>query len=286
MSAKTQIAIETPKKIIRPGNAHIGTSGWHYPHWRGIYYPTDLPVKKQLNFYGHTFKTTEINSSFYRLPTASTVQNWVDAVPSAFRFCPKISRFITHAKKLNDPEQSCNRFFEVFDPIRKHCGPILIQLPALLTFHPEKADHFFSFLTRTYKGWLFSLETRHASWHTGEAIALLKKYRIGWVIAESGSRWASAEIITSRHIYIRFHGPAGDYASSYPDKILAVYAQKCVEWMEQGKNLWIFFNNDVHGFAIMNARRLMEIITLSCKYESNKGPAAVSRPGPPDGNIG
>jgi len=246
-----------------PGKLHIGTSGWSYKHWRGIFYPADLPVSQLLHFYSGQFDTTEINSSFYRLPSPDTVLHWKESVNKAFRFCPKISRWVTHAKKLNDPETSLQRFFDVFDPHRKSCGPVLIQLPANLAFNPEKATHFFLYLRQNYKDWTFSLEARHASWISQEALALLKKYKIGWVIADSGKRWVSSEIITARHIYLRFHGPDGSYASNYSDAALKIYARKCSAWLALGHHLWIFFNNDIHGYAVHNAVRLRSLILAS-----------------------
>jgi len=245
---------------MRIGKVYIGTSGWSYKHWRGLFYPVGLAASQQLPFYSSNFDTTEINSSFYRLPSPETVHHWTESVDKSFRFCPKISRWITHAKKLNDPETSVPRFFDVFDPFRKSCGPVLIQLPEKLTFNPEKAAHFFSFLHRNYRDWTFSLEARHASWMSQEALDLLKKSNAGWVIADSGQRWASSEIITARHIYLRFHGPDGSYATGYPDAVLKTYARKCSAWLNQGHDLWIFFNNDIHGYAIQNAIRLRELI--------------------------
>ena len=242
------------------GKLHIGTSGWSYKHWRNIFYPSGLPVSKQLGFYSSQFDTTEINSSFYRLPSATAVSHWQESVKSTFRFCPKISRWVTHAKKLNDPASSLPRFFEVFDPFRKSCGPVLIQLPANLAFHSEKATLFFSYLHQNYKGWLFSLEARHISWISQDAQALLKKYKTGWVIADSGGRWPSSEIITAKHIYLRFHGPDGSYATSYSDDLLNSYARKCSAWLKGGHELWVFFNNDIYGYAIQNAMRLRELI--------------------------
>jgi uncharacterized protein YecE (DUF72 family) len=242
------------------GKLHIGTSGWSYKHWRGVFYPAGLPVSQQLLFYSSQFDVTEINSSFYRLPSPATIQHWQESVKKSFRFCPKISRWVTHAKKLNDPESSVPRFFDVFDPYRKSCGPVLIQLPAKLAFNPEKADNFFSYLHQNYKHWSFSLEARHASWQSREALVLLKKYNTGWVIAESGARWASSEIITARHIYLRFHGPDGSYASPYSDAMLKTYARKCSAWLIRGYDLWIFFNNDILGYAIQNALRLSDLI--------------------------
>jgi uncharacterized protein YecE (DUF72 family) len=245
---------------MRQGKIHIGTSGWSYKHWQDLFYPASLPVAQQLHYYSSKFNATEINSSFYRLPTPATVEYWKGSVKKSFRFCPKISRWVTHAKKLNDPESSLPRFFNVFGPYRKSCGPVLIQLPENLGFNPEKAHHFFSYLHHNYKEWPVSLEARHASWMSGEALTLLKKYRIGWVIAESGDRWASSEIVTARHIYLRFHGPDGSYGSNYPDDMLTIYARKCYNWLRLGHDLWVFFNNDLHGHAIKNALRLRDLV--------------------------
>jgi len=250
------------------GKIRIGTSGWNYKHWRNIFYPSGLPVSKQLAFYSSQFDTTEINTSFYRLPSPAAVSHWQESVKNTFRFCPKISRWVTHAKKLNDPEASLPRFFEIFDPVRKSCGPVLIQLPANLPFNSEKATHFFSYLRQNYKGWSFSLEARHTSWISRGAQALLIKYKIGWVMAHSGSRWPSSEIITAKHIYLRFHGPDGSYATSYSDAILKAYARKCSAWSTQGHDLWVFFNNDLHGYAIQNAMRLHQL--LECPGADNQ----------------
>jgi uncharacterized protein YecE (DUF72 family) len=157
----------TPK-----GSIHIGTSGWVYPHWKDRFYPVGLSQRLWLEFYAGKFDSTEINASFYRLPTRQTVENWQTTVGKGFRFCPKISRFITHAKKLNDPEQTVPRFFDVFRGISKALGPVLIQLPAILGYNEYKADHFLSYLRDNYNDFQYSLEARHAHWGQKSAIAL------------------------------------------------------------------------------------------------------------------
>lgn len=242
------------------GEIYIGTSGWVYPHWKEVFYPAGLPQRRWLEFYASQFNCTEINASFYRLPTKATVEKWAATTGKNFHFCPKISRFITHAKKLNDPEQAVPRFFDVFGAIAGSIGPVLIQLPAMLTFNKTKAMHFFSYLAHHYNDFRFSLEARHASWTEKEAVALLRKYHIGWVIAESGTRFASAELVTASHIYLRFHGPDGHYATSYNPKVLRSYADKCLRWKEKGYTVWVFFNNDLHGYAIENARTLRKLL--------------------------
>lgn len=246
--------------MTRKGSIHIGTSGWVYPHWKGLFYPADLPQRLWLKYYSGQFDSIEINASFYRLPTRETVEKWKGVTGAHFHFCPKISRFITHAKKLNDPEQTVPRFFDVFGGMAGQAGPVLIQLPAMLGFNKEKAAHFFQYLHIHYKDFRFSLEARHAGWTTKEAMALLEKYHIGWVIADSGSRFSSAELVTARHIYLRFHGPDGSYATSYSRKILAGYASRCKEWTKKGHSVWAFFNNDIHGYAVKNAKTLKTML--------------------------
>jgi len=238
------------------GIIHIGTSGWVYPHWREVFYPAAIPQKLWLSYYAQFFDTTEINASFYRLPSLKAVENWINATEKQFYFCPKISRFITHAKKLNDPETCVPRFFDVFDPFAARMGPVLIQLPAALSFHEEKATNFFAFLKDRYPNFSFSLEARHASWTEPRAITQLKRFDIGWVIADSGNRFASAELVTAKHIYLRFHGPDGTYASPYTKRMLEAYAAKCLTWRSNGHTIWAFFNNDIHGYAIANADTL------------------------------
>ena len=238
---------------------HIGTSGWSYRDWREIFYPENLKPAEYLSFYAKEFGVTEINTSFYHLPKLSTVEGWVQKVPARFYFCPKISRYITHVKRLLEPEETLPPFFHVFDPAKKHLGPVLIQLPPSLTFDAERTAHFFNVLKTNYGHYKFALEGRHRSWLSAEATALLQQYKIAWVIALSGNRWPYAETITAPHIYIRFHGPDGRYDSLYPEKTIASFAGKIREWQGQHK-IWAFFNNDWHGYALQNARQLTALL--------------------------
>jgi len=119
---------------MRNKKINIGTSGWSYKHWKGEFYPEEMKPTDYLLFYTEHFDTTEINSSFYHLPRRSTVEQWVEKTPKKFRFCPKISRYITHIKRLHDPEETVARFFEVFEPMKEKMGPVLVQLPPSLKF--------------------------------------------------------------------------------------------------------------------------------------------------------
>jgi uncharacterized protein YecE (DUF72 family) len=235
---------------------HIGTSGWSYKHWKDDFYPKGLKQTDWLPYYAKSFHVTEINTSFYRLPAEETVVDWIKKVPKKFLFCPKMSRYLTHMKKLNDPEEPLQRFFDIFKPMKKQLGPVLLQLPKMVRFNYDKAEYFFKLLKKSYRQYEFVLEIRHDSWLKNDALNLMTKYEIGLVISQSGERFPYTEMVTAKNIYVRFHGPAALYASSYSDKDLKYFARKFKKWVNEGHEIWAFFNNDVHGYAPKNALRL------------------------------
>ena len=237
---------------------HIGTSGWSYKHWKGIFYPENVKPAEYLTFYARHFPVSEINNSFCKLPTKETVEKWVDSVPDDFLFCPKMSRYLSHLKKLRDPQEPLQRFFSIFRPVEKHLGPILIQLPANSRFHTEVAEAFYTETDR-YEGYRFALEVRHPSWLSEESTGLMKKHGITLVFAQA-DQFPYQEEITAKDIYIRFHGPSSLYSSPYSDKILEDYAEKFAAWADEGHEVWAFFNNDVGGHALNNAKKLQELI--------------------------
>ncbi|ASZ10434.1 DUF72 domain-containing protein [Chitinophaga pendula] len=239
---------------------HISTSGWSYKDWKGLYYPDDVKPIDYLSFYAKEFDCTEINTSFYHLPKKQTVINWAEKVPAHFRFCPKLSRYITHYKKLRDSESSLRIFFDVFDLIQPKLGPVLIQLPAQVHFQEDIAAAFYQVLHEQYGSYRFAIEVRDKSWFAGNSLALMEKYNVGLVIAHSGKRFPYKEAVTAKHIYLRFHGPGKLYASSYTKQSLRAYAKKCCHWLQHGHEIWIFFNNDFYGYAIENARTLNTMI--------------------------
>ncbi len=237
---------------------HIGTSGWSYKHWRGIFYPGNVKPAEYLTFYARHFPVSEINNSFYKLPTKGSVAKWIDSVPEGFLFCPKMSRYLSHLKKLRDPREPLERFFAVFDPFKEHLGPILIQLPANSRFHTEVAEAFYA-ETDQYEGYRFALEVRHPSWFLEESIGLMKKHGITLVFSQA-DQFPYDEEITAKDIYLRFHGPTALYSSSYSDQILEDYAEKFASWAEEGHEVWAFFNNDIGGHALNNAKKLQELV--------------------------
>ncbi|WP_121353356.1 DUF72 domain-containing protein [Flavisolibacter nicotianae] len=239
---------------------HIGTSGWSYRHWRGLFYPQKLASAKWLAHYSTFFSTTEINGSFYRLPTIETVEKWTAQVRDDFLFCPKMSRYLTHMKKLREPEEPLDRFFSVFEPMKRKMGPILVQLPSMLKFTYDVAEHFYRLLKFSYHPYAFVMEVRHPSWFAEESLTLMTAFDIGLVISQSGNVFPYSEMITAKNIYIRFHGPDALYASAYSDEMLQEFAGKFRRWVADGHEVWAYFNNDIHGYAPVDAKRLQRFI--------------------------
>jgi uncharacterized protein YecE (DUF72 family) len=185
-------------------NIHIGTSGWSYKHWKEIFYPGKMKPTDYLSFYAQYFNITEINTSFYHLPKPETVLGWMEKVHKGFKFCPKISRYLTHMKKLREPEESLERFFEIFEPMQKKMGPVLIQIPHMVKFNYEVADQLFKLLKKKYKKYSFVLEPRHNTWFEDKSLLLLTGYEIGLVISQSGVYFPYSERVTAKNIYVRF----------------------------------------------------------------------------------
>jgi len=239
---------------------HIGTSGWSYKHWAGLFYPENIKPDKYLEYYISKFNCVELNSSFYHLPREGTIKGWIERTPDSFKICPKLSRFITHQKRINNVAEPLGRFFDLFDMMKSRLGPILIQLPPGLSFDRSLVHEFLDILTENYNYIRFAIEARHISWITDEVLDLFSRYGIAFVIAESGGRFPFHEAVTSNFVYLRFHGPEKLYASDYPDHFLGVFAEKIIDWLNNRIEVWVFFNNDFHGFAIKNALEIREKI--------------------------
>ncbi|SEJ21887.1 Uncharacterized conserved protein YecE, DUF72 family [Dyadobacter sp. SG02] len=235
---------------------HIGTSGWSYKHWKGNFYPDNVKAAEYLTFYARYFPVSEINNSFYKLPAKEIVAKWVDTVPEGFLFCPKMSRYLSHLKKLRDPQEPLERFFNIFRPFQEYLGPVLIQLPANSRFKAEVAETFYEETDR-YDDFRFALEVRHPSWFSEESIGLMKSHGITLVFSQA-DRLPYHEEITAKDIYLRFHGPTTLYSSSYSDDVLEDYAEKFAAWADDGHEVWAFFNNDIGGHAVANAMKLQE----------------------------
>jgi uncharacterized protein YecE (DUF72 family) len=239
---------------------HIGTSGWSYKHWADIFYPPDVKPAKYLEHYIRYFDCVELNASFYHLPLKSTVEGWMMRTPPSFNFCPKVSRFITHQLRLSNTSEALDRFFDVFQMMYERLGPLLVQLPPGLKFDQAKVAEFLALLKSNYTPFLFAFEVRHETWINDQFFELLRQYGYAFVIADSGKRYPYHEIATAEYIYLRFHGNESLYASDYSDDDLRYYGGRISEWLKNNHEVWVFFNNDVHGYALKNAFTLKKVI--------------------------
>lgn len=185
----------------------------------------------------------------------------MDKVPETFLFCPKISRYLTHINRLIDPEEPLEKFFELFEPMKKRLGPVLVQLPPRLPFQLRRVEHFYTLLKQKYSDYSFAVEVRDERWLQEESIGLMRKYQIAFVISQSGGVFPYAEQVTARDVYLRFHGPGQLYASLYQDVTLQSFAVKMLDWKAAGHRVWAFFNNDVHGYAWWDAQKLIALTT-------------------------
>ena len=244
-------------------NLFIGTSGWSYKHWSGIFYPEGIKPAKYLEYYLTRFDCVELNASFYHLPRKATVEGWVRRTPDTFVFCPKMSRYITHLRRLTNTESSLKNFFSVFEPMNDRLGPVLIQLPPGLKYDAVLIKEFVDMLKKQYGQFQYAIEVRHKSWIGDGFFSLLEEYGMSFVIADSGNRYPYYEAITTNFVYMRFHGNEKLYASDYQEWELREYADKISSWMKKGKEVWAFFNNDYGGYAVKNAQKLRDLVALT-----------------------
>lgn len=239
----------------RRAKIFIGTSGWHYKHWRGPFYPDKLPASKMLEFYAQRFDTVELNNTFYRLPQPNGLNNWHDSTPREFRFAMKGSRFLTHMKKLKDPATGIERFFERADLLKEKLGPIVFQLPPHWTVDAERLDAFLKALPRAHR---YAFELRNPTWHSAEIYAILRRHRAAFCIFEIAGFRSGFEI-TADFTYVRLHGPDGAYQGSYSESALREWADRIREWQDKLRAIYIYFDNDQAGYAPKNALELAKL---------------------------
>jgi uncharacterized protein YecE (DUF72 family) len=230
----------------------IGTSGWHYEHWRGRFYPPELPKSKWLDFYSRYFSTVELNNSFYRLPSESTFANWRDSSPANFTFAVKVSRFITHIKKLRNAKEPVENFLSHARFLKSKLGPFLYQLPPNMKRNDEVLEDFLSILPL---GLLHVFEFRNQSWLSEEVFDILRRHGVGFCIYDMPD-FTTPLITTADFAYIRFHGSTWMYGGCYSDEELKEWAEKIARLTEGLSAVYIYFNNDTEAFAIRNARTL------------------------------
>ncbi|MGI8611499.1 MAG: DUF72 domain-containing protein [Sphingomicrobium sp.] len=238
------------------GRVHVGCSGWVYRHWKGGFYPAELPQKRWFERYAEDFDTVEINASFYRVPLVSTFDGWRAKAPPEFRYALKANRLLTHMKKLLDCEQPLAEFIELARRLGPTLGPILFQLPPSLHKDLPRLE---AFLERLPGDLEHVVEFRHKSWYEDDVVELLDAHGAGFVSHDLkglvSPRWASG-----RTAYVRFHGTAGKYRGRYSDEAMSDWADWLVEQRAAGRSAWAYFNNDIGGDAIADARTLRQLI--------------------------
>lgn len=238
---------------------HLGTSGWSYQHWQGLFYPESIKTTNFLEYYATQFHCVELNASFYHTPLPKVIENWRQRTPDDFFFCVKVSRYITHRLRLEQVADPLCQFLDLFSRLAPKLGPFLIQLPPSLQFAPTLAEQFFTLL-RQFPTYRFALEPRHISWFQPDSLSLMRHYKICAVMADSGGTFPENWEITTDFVYLRFHGAHGLYYSPYNRQELQSFANRMRQWLTEGLDVWGFFNNDARAHAAINARELSDLV--------------------------
>ena len=245
------------------GRVHIGCSGWQYQHWRGDFYPAELPQSRWFAHYALTFDTVEINNSFYRLPSAETFAKWREQAPKRFVYAVKASRFLTHMKKLKDPSDPLHRFYSQAWHLGPHLGPILYQLPPRWPVDVERFEIFLKAVRRVAAQLRIRaphvVEFRDASWYDDRIFALMQEYRVALCLHDmQGS--ATDRIVVGPVVYVRYHFGTSKYGGRYEDRRLEAWAEWLAARARGGTNVYAYFNNDTGGHAPRDAVRLRSLV--------------------------
>ena len=267
----------------------IGISGWRYAPWRGVWYPEGLAQRRELEFCGSHFPTVEINGSFYSLQRPEYYEQWYRETPPGFVFAVKGSRYITHLLRLNDIEKPLANFFASgVLALRDKLGPFLWQFPPMFAYRRDRLARFFSLLPRSTRAALalarrrdarlhgrarlsidaerplrHAVEIRHPSFMNDDFVSLLKEHGIGLVVADTAGKWPKMLHATADFVYVRLHGDIEIYTSGYSDQALAGWARRIRGWDRDGRDVYVYFDNDAKVKAPFDALRLMRRLGLA-----------------------
>jgi uncharacterized protein YecE (DUF72 family) len=248
-----------PRARLRP--VHIGCSGWNYKHWRnGVFYPPRLPPRRWLGFYAQHFDTVEVNATFYRLPRRDSVARWVEESPPQFLFSVKMSRYVTHVKRLATTAESLELFYERIEPLvgSPKLGPVLWQLPPQFKRDDERLARTLAILPAGHH----CFEFRHESWFAPEIYELLRRHEVALVIGDDPRRPFQTRELTADWTFVRFHSGHELGDGNYSEQELEGWARQVEEWRRR-IDVYLYFNNDWEGFAIQNALWLKQRLGLS-----------------------
>jgi uncharacterized protein YecE (DUF72 family) len=246
-----QRPLVSPDRQVR-----IGCSGWVYKHWRGLLYPEELPQRLWFGRYAEEFDTVEINNSFYRLPAGDTFEKWRKQAPPGFCYALKANRYLTQAKKLKDCEEPLERMMTAVRRLGDRLGPMLYQLPPRMKINLERLQSFLEILPKDVTS---VFEFRNSSWYEPELYALLERYGASFCVHDMPGS-ASERIAVGPIVYVRFHGGEGKYWGRYSDEGLLEWTDWLLNQTKRGRSARCYFNNDIHGHAIEDARTLKSMV--------------------------
>jgi uncharacterized protein YecE (DUF72 family) len=243
-----------PKLSVR-----IGCSGWNYADWREVVYPKGLPPARWLEHYATLFDTVEVNNTFYRLPRRESVARWVEQTPEGFVFTVKASRYLTHVKRLTDLGPGVRRFYERIEPLVRSpkLGPVLWQLAGNFRRDDERLS---AALGRLPAG-RHCFEFRHESWFAPEIYELLRTHGVALVIGDHPERPFQAHEATTDWTFVRFHYGTRGRNGNYSERELEEWAERIDAWRSRVE-VYAYFNNDWHGYAMRNGRRLRKLLAV------------------------
>lgn len=237
------------------GEVRIGTSGWAYKDWRGPFYPEAVKDKDRLAFLAGRFPTVEINASFYRMPTQAAVAAWREQTPEGFVFAWKASRYLTHMKRLKEPEEPLAYMFSRADALGAKLGPILFQLPPRMKRDDARLQ---AFLNALPPGRRYSLEFRDPAWYADAVLAMLEARNVALCVSDhhhAPAPWAA----TADFVYLRGHGPGGRYFGRYGEARLSEWARAIQAWRGE-RDVHVYFDNDIKSAAPADAEQLMDML--------------------------
>ena len=233
----------------------IGTSGWVYRHWQGLFYPANLPQKQWFAYYARSFDTVEINSTFYHLQNASVFEHWRQQAPGGFLYSIKASRIITHNQRLEGCQDTLETFLSRASLLGETLGPVLFQLPPSFSLDLGRLESFFALLPQ---GFSYAMEFRNPTWLTEEVFALLERFGVALCIHDMPPLRVPLRI-TAKFVYLRFHGDV-DHAGDYPLETLAEWVERIQTWQRNGLAVFAYFNNDASGMAVRNALTVKQLL--------------------------
>lgn len=230
---------------------YLGTSGWNYAHWKRTFYPKEVPQKQWLEFYSRRFQTVELNNSFYRLPSADQFASWRDRSPPDFLFTVKMSRFLTHVKRLREPQEPVERFLTHVAPLEEKLGPILLQFPPTFKIDLAALEETLALFPDDKR---VVLEFRHDSWFTDDTRELCEKFGAAWCLADRLSKPITPVWKTTEWAFLRFHEGLAEPHPCYGRNALQGWVDRLGEMHGTDADVFVYFNNDPRGCALRDAR--------------------------------